>query len=238
MKACSFRLPDSLLKEIEREARTRRVAKAVVVRERLFRHSFSVGKNAKAAPVKTMREFLGDILAKSTKTKVPPGPPQFRSPRKQRLAILIRNKKKLCSSALALSLTTLACLLTACASIDITTTPFIGAPHVPPTNPDSVVILQSAPKQTDTYERLGEIRLDATSSPAPPITEIEARLRKEAAKLGADAVIVILDRIQPIAAYYSGGYPVQSLNTVTGHRFIGIAIKYKADAVRRPPRAV
>jgi hypothetical protein len=49
--------------------------------------------------------------------------------------------------------------------------------------------LRSEPTRPN--DRLGEIMIDASTDPAPPLTEVEAKLRKEAAKLGADAVVVV-----------------------------------------------
>ena len=69
--------------------------------------------------------------------------------------------------------------------------------------------------------------VDATMDPAPPIEEVEERLRQEAATLGADAVVIVHDRIQPTAVYVTGGWWTRSVQTVTGRKLIGVAIKYK-----------
>jgi Arc/MetJ-type ribon-helix-helix transcriptional regulator len=87
MKTLTVRLPDTLVAEIEREAQARRVSKSDVVRERLHQ--------PRRAPASggAMDELIGDILEESWKAKVPAGPPRFRSPKKQRLAEIIRAKK-------------------------------------------------------------------------------------------------------------------------------------------------
>ena len=87
MKTLTVRLPDSLVAELDRESQTRRVSKSDVVRERLGQ--------ARRAPAAggSMNELIGDILETSWAAKVPAGPRRFRSPKKQRLAEIIRAKK-------------------------------------------------------------------------------------------------------------------------------------------------
>ena len=68
--------------------------------------------------------------------------------------------------------------------------------------------------------------IDASVDPAPSIEAVEARLRKEAAKIGADAVVVVHDRIQPVGTVVSGGYWYGAVYPVHGRRVVGIAIKY------------
>jgi hypothetical protein len=87
MKTLTIRLPDALVTEIEHESRTRRVSKSDVVRERLHR------PRRAAASGDSMSELIGDVLQESWAAKVPAGPPQFRSPKKQKLSELIRAKK-------------------------------------------------------------------------------------------------------------------------------------------------
>jgi hypothetical protein len=115
-------------------------------------------------------------------------------------------------------------LMSGCATVDSTTTQYVGAPHPPPSDPAKVEILRAEP--TRPHDRLGEIVVDASVEPAPPIAEVEEKLRTEAAKLGADAVVVVFDRIQPIAAYVSGPWWGRSINTITGRKLVGVAIKY------------
>jgi hypothetical protein len=112
-----------------------------------------------------------------------------------------------------------------CATINATATPYAGAPHPPPTVPQNVQILRTEP--TRPHVRLGEIVLEATTDPAPPIEKVEAKLREEGAKLGADAVVVVLDRIQPLGAYVTGPWWGRSVETETGSKLIGVAIKYQ-----------
>jgi hypothetical protein len=87
MKTLTVRLPDSLVLDIERESRCRRVSKSDVVRERLHQpqHPAVAGGN--------MPELIGHILEESWKAKVPTRPPWFRSPRKRKLAEIIRARR-------------------------------------------------------------------------------------------------------------------------------------------------
>jgi hypothetical protein len=125
-------------------------------------------------------------------------------------------------------LATLACALASCASIDSHTTQYVGAPHQPPSDPARVEILRAEP--TRPHDRLGEVMVDVSTDPAPPIAEVEARLRKEAAKIGADAVVVVYDHVQPVGAFVTGPWWGRSIDTVTGRQLIGVAIKYRNTA--------
>ena len=87
MKTLTIRLPDSLAFEIERESQSRRVSKSDVVRERLHQPQRA------AAAGGTMSDLLGHILEESWTAQVPATSPLFRSPKKQKLAEMIRAKK-------------------------------------------------------------------------------------------------------------------------------------------------
>jgi hypothetical protein len=128
-------------------------------------------------------------------------------------------------SALCLCASVAALAIVACATVDATSTPYVGAPHPPPTDATTVQILRTEP--TKPHDRLGEVVVDASVDPAPPIADVEAKLRAEAAKMGADAVVVVLDRVQPVGAYVSGPYWGRSVETITGRKLVGVAIKYK-----------
>jgi hypothetical protein len=127
---------------------------------------------------------------------------------------------------LALAVIAIGDLLVACATVDATSTQYIGAPHPPPTDPARVAVLRTPPSQP--HDRLGEVVVDASTEPPPPIADIEAKLTAEAAKLGADAVVIVLDRVVPTAVYVSGPWWGRSVDTVTGRKIVGVAIKYRA----------
>ena len=83
MKTLTIRLPDALAKRLEQESLERRVSKSEIVRERLDHH----------ATVPLGEGNLREILEASWSGKVSGRPRQFRSPKKQQLADLIRAKK-------------------------------------------------------------------------------------------------------------------------------------------------
>ena len=103
----------------------------------------------------------------------------------------------------------LAGLAASCAYVEATTTQYVGVPRFPPSKPAAVQVLPAEPAQR--HDRLGEVLLDISVDPAPPLADIEERLREEGAKMGANAVYVIRDAIRP----------------GEGRKLIGIAIRYR-----------
>lgn len=87
MKTLTIRVPDTLVAEIERESKLRCVSKSDVVRERLHQSRLAPAANG------SMNDTIGDVLEESWAAKVPTGPPRFRSPKKQKLAVITRAKK-------------------------------------------------------------------------------------------------------------------------------------------------
>jgi hypothetical protein len=85
--------------------------------------------------------------------------------------------------------------LVSCAYVEATSTQYVGVPRFPPVEPGTVQVLPSEPAQR--HDRIGEVLLDISVDPAPPVADIEQRLREEAAKMGANAVYVIRDAIRP-----------------------------------------
>lgn len=122
-------------------------------------------------------------------------------------------------------LATLLLAIAGCSSIDARTTEYVGAPHAAPTSASNVEVLRSEP--TRPHARLGEIIVDASVEPAPPITEVEQKLREQAASIGGDAVVVVYDRIQPLSAYVSGPLWSRDIQTIEGRKLKGIVIKYQ-----------
>ncbi|HZR47855.1 MAG TPA: hypothetical protein VFA47_14185 [Candidatus Manganitrophaceae bacterium] len=119
--------------------------------------------------------------------------------------------------------------LESCTTLDAHSIQYAGAPRFPASNPARIKILREEP--TDPSHRLGEIFLDASVSPAPSVSKVEERLRMEAGKLGADAVVIVYDSIQASGVYsvspwWSGTVPVRE-----ERQLIGIAIKYVGVAM-------
>jgi len=83
MKTLTVRLPDVLARRIEQESITRRVSKSVIVRDLLDQPVLPPLKGG------DMRDILEECWA----AKVPDRPRRFFSPKKQKLAEIIRAKK-------------------------------------------------------------------------------------------------------------------------------------------------
>lgn len=128
--------------------------------------------------------------------------------------------KKNCWIVVALAL-----LIAGCASIDAKSVVYPGAPHFAPTDPGSVDILRSPPTRPN--DRLGEIRIDASTSPSPDVTKIEQKLREEGAKLGASAVVIVHDALQPVVTTYTGPWWRNNVDVHTDQRMIAVAIRYR-----------
>ena len=91
--------------------------------------------------------------------------------------------------------------------------------------------LRNGRRDHETGHRRATLSAERTctrADPAPLVEKIEAKLRDEAGKLGADAVVVVYDRVQPTAAYVSGPVWDRSIQAVTGRKVVGVAIKYRA----------
>jgi hypothetical protein len=102
----------------------------------------------------------------------------------------------------ALSCAAAAFFFCGCATISENTHAYIGSPHLAPTNPASVQILAAEPRQP--IERLGEVILSVDGN--PPRAEIDRKLQKAAAKLGATGVYVASDRTHIYPVYYWDWY--------------------------------
>jgi hypothetical protein len=101
----------------------------------------------------------------------------------------------------------------------------VGVEHPAPTLASEVVVLRTEPLRP--HIRLGEVLIDASVDPAPPITQVEGKLRDESAKLGGDAVVVVYDHIQPMGAYVNGPLWARDVRTIEGRKLKGIVIKFK-----------
>ncbi|HEF4758295.1 TPA: hypothetical protein SAN82_000694 [Pseudomonas putida] len=131
---------------------------------------------------------------------------------------------KLSLLAGGLSATLLA--LSGCASVDAHTTAYVGVEHPAPTMASEVQVLRSEPLRP--HIRLGEVLIDATVDPAPPIAEVEQKLREESAKLGGDAVVVVFDHIGRVGTYVNGPLWARDARAIEGRKLKGIVIKYRS----------
>ena len=84
----------------------------------------------------------------------------------------------------------LALMLAGCIPyVDATSTRYAGVEKFSPTDPATVQLLDREPKQR--HDRLGEVKLDISMDPPAAVADIDARVREEAAKMGANAIYII-----------------------------------------------
>jgi hypothetical protein len=143
-------------------------------------------------------------LAAFVKTRL-----KFRSQRQFQLALSL-----LLSSIL---------LLTGCQTVSSSHTQEIGGPRYIASNPAQVEILRTA--STRAHVRLGEVRVQPSSQDVDA-AKIEDAMRKEAAKLGADAVVVVYDHTHLVGAQITGDFLNRSVDLVERRTVVAVAIKF------------
>ena len=110
-----------------------------------------------------------------------------------------------------------------CNTVSTSNMQYLGTTHYPPSDPAAIQILHAEP--TRPHVRLGEVRAEPSST-SVEVTKIEASLRASAAKMGADAIVIVYDQTQVTGAVVTGPWWGRSLNTITGRVIVGVAIKY------------
>jgi hypothetical protein len=113
--------------------------------------------------------------------------------------------------------------VTGCQSVSISSRQYLGGPNFAPTDPLQVQILRTAP--TRPHVQLGQVTAEPASDSVPK-QEIEQALQKAAAKMGADAVVIVADRTQIMGTVVSGPLWARSVDTITGRVIVGVAIHY------------
>jgi len=113
--------------------------------------------------------------------------------------------------------------LAGCASVDVFSERYIGVPAATATSPASVEILRKEPKRP--HVQLGEVV--ASPSNGATTDEIELALKKEAAKLGANAAVVVQDRTRRIGTSVSGTWWVRYHSPVYARQIVAVAIRYQ-----------
>ena len=84
-------------------------------------------------------------------------------------------------------------------------------------------------KEFDAYEPAYRLGIEARNEhPGKQFPEVEDKLRAEAASLGADAVVVVVDRLQPVGAFVSGPWFGRDVDVIKGRKVVGVAIKYRS----------
>jgi len=114
-------------------------------------------------------------------------------------------------------------LMTGCREISTAHTQDIGTPRFSPSDPAQIEILRNVPATP--HVELGQV-WGHSSDTSGDVSKLEAALRKEAARLGADAIVVWQDRIETWDAADSRLGGGRSADGVHGRTVIGAAIKY------------
>ena len=113
--------------------------------------------------------------------------------------------------------------VTGCNSVPVQTRQNVGGPTYPPTNPATVQILREAPSRPNV--KLGEITAEPEST-STPVSDIEAKLKEAGAKLGADAVVIVVDKTAVTGATVAGGWYDRQVSPDIGRVVIGVPIRY------------
>jgi hypothetical protein len=113
--------------------------------------------------------------------------------------------------------------LSGCASVNAESQRYIGAPQFAPTNPASVEILRREPRRP--HVQLGEVILSPSGD--PDVSDLEKGIREEAAKMGADAAVLVYDKTKRVGTVYSGPWWVRSATPIFGRKIVAVAIRYK-----------
>lgn len=108
-----------------------------------------------------------------------------------------------------------------CNSVEITANRLVGAPTYPPTDPAGIQILRQKPTQP--FEAIADLFVQP-QDPSPSTDAIEQALRQQAAKFGADAVLVLSDKTVQAGTDYMGAGDFQK---TYGEAVRAQAIKYK-----------
>jgi hypothetical protein len=106
--------------------------------------------------------------------------------------------------------------------VQVQSRPYIGVQAFSPTKPDSIEILRTAP--TKPHLRLGEITVEPKSNTS--VQTIEEKFRQAAAKMGANAVVIVADRTELMGMMETGPWYGAEMTPVTGRVIMGVAIRY------------
>jgi len=125
-------------------------------------------------------------------------------------------RSKILKGAVPLTAILFTVFLTACMTTNpVRVLPRVGASLYPPTEPETVLILRMEPSKP--YEILGQIIIEPES--VLPAAQIEQMLQQEAARIGADAVVIVSDMSMQVG---------ETREEMSGGQVIAAnAIKYK-----------
>jgi hypothetical protein len=97
-------------------------------------------------------------------------------------------------------------------------------PFYPPTDPASAEILPTEPLRP--HERLGEIALEPQPQGNPSVMELEQKLREAAAKMGANAAVLIADRAMRMGAIVTGPWYGRQVTPEFQRFIVAVAVRY------------
>lgn len=141
------------------------------------------------------------------------------------LRYAIRDMRRRAARRLPALLSAALLTLAACSGVQTSSYKLIGAPDLPPTDPASVQILAHRPLRP--FVRLGQVRAEPEGE--ADNTAIEQALQKEAAKMGADAIIVLRQGERPIGFEISGFPGSAEARREMGRVVVGEAIHFRRE---------
>ena len=121
------------------------------------------------------------------------------------------------------TLAAIALTMSACSTVSVESKRYLRVPMVAATDPAKVEILRHEPRRP--HDRLGEVALSPSGN--PPVSEMEAALRSEAARLGADAVVLVQDKTRRMGSFVTGPWWARSHTPVLQRLIIAVAIRYR-----------
>jgi len=116
----------------------------------------------------------------------------------------------------------LALLASASGCVQVQSRPYIGVEAFSPTQPDTVQILRTPPARPNL--RLGEITVEPKNNTS--VQTIEEKFRDAAAKMGANAVVIVADRTEVMGIQETGPWYGPEMTPITGRVILGVAIRY------------
>jgi hypothetical protein len=113
--------------------------------------------------------------------------------------------------------------LASCTTISVSSKRYLGGPSFAPTDPNQVEILRREPRRP--HDRVGEVLIEPSGNPS--VADMERAIRIEAAKLGANAAVLVYDKTKRIGTIYEGPWWGRSAAPVYGRKIVAVAIHFK-----------
>jgi len=120
--------------------------------------------------------------------------------------------------------------LSGCSYVSVHSHQYIGMPEFPATNPADIEILHAPPSRP--HDRIGEITLFPEGSPSNK--KIEDTLKASAARMGANAVVVVSDTMREVGEYMTGPWWHGQINTEWSRVIVGVCIRYRQEGQKSP----